>query len=125
MINKGTEVSAQVATIVTNLNVWALANWPTVGRLRIGVGQACRPARTAFDPICSVIASSARGRLTAKQEPIARSRSLGGAGNLFKDRSRSKVVCSMIFQTLEAAIAACIVEIDSGLDRGQCGGGSE
>jgi hypothetical protein len=36
-----------------------------------------------------------------------------------------KVVGDMIFQTREAAIAACIVEINRGLDRGQRGGGSK
>jgi hypothetical protein len=36
-----------------------------------------------------------------------------------------ETVCSMKFQTREAAIAACIVEINSGLDRAQRGRGSE
>jgi hypothetical protein len=42
-----------------------------------------------------------------------------------KIKAGPKVVCSMKFQTREAAIAACIVEINSGLDGGQRGGGSE
>src|ERR1700687_815405 len=35
------------------------------------------------------------------------------------------VVCSMTFQTREAAIAACIVQINSGLYRDQRGSGSK
>jgi hypothetical protein len=36
-----------------------------------------------------------------------------------------KVVGDMKFQTREAAITACIIEINNGLDRNQRGGGSE
>jgi hypothetical protein len=36
-----------------------------------------------------------------------------------------KVIGNMKFQSREAAVAACIVEINSGLDAGQRGGGSK
>jgi hypothetical protein len=36
-----------------------------------------------------------------------------------------KAVGNMKFQTREAAVAACIVEINIGLDHGQRGGGSK
>ena len=42
-----------------------------------------------------------------------------------KIESGPMVVGTMKFQTREDAIAACIAEINSGLDRGQRGGGSE
>jgi len=44
---------------------------------------------------------------------------------IHKIEAGAKVVCSMKFQTREAAINACIVEINSGLDKGQRGGSSE
>jgi hypothetical protein len=95
-----------------------------------------QPARTVFDPICSVIAFPVRGRLTARQESIVKYRGVDfdveekplswWRWKIYsKIEAGPKVVCSMIFQTREAAIAACIVEINSGLDRGQRGGGSE
>jgi hypothetical protein len=40
-----------------------------------------------------------------------------------KKEAGPKVVGDMKFQTQEAAVAACIVEINSGLDKGQRGGG--
>ena len=76
------------------------------------------------------------GMLSAKQGPIVKHR---GVDFDVEQRPPSwwhwkiypkmeagpKVVGNMKFQTREAAIAACIVEINSGLDRGQRGGGSE
>jgi hypothetical protein len=42
-----------------------------------------------------------------------------------KTEAGPKVIGDMIFQTREAAVAACIVQINSGLERGQRGGGSK
>jgi hypothetical protein len=66
---------------------------------------------------------------------LSRGHPLGGTGKYIqkwwhwkiypKMEAGPKVVGNMKFQTREAAIAACIVEINSGLDRGQRGGGSE
>jgi hypothetical protein len=69
--------------------------------------------------------------LSAKQGPIVKHR---GVDFDVEEKPPSwwrwkiykiETVCSMKFQTREAAIAACIVEISSGLDRGQRGGGSQ
>jgi hypothetical protein len=42
-----------------------------------------------------------------------------------KIKAGRKVICTMQFQTRDAAIDACIVEINSGLDKGQRGSGSK
>jgi hypothetical protein len=71
------------------------------------------------------------GMLSAKQGPIVKHR---GVDFDVEEEPPSwwcwkiykiETVCSMKFQTREAAIAACIVEINNGLDRGQSGGGSK
>src|SRR5882724_2222160 len=49
---KAAKITAQVATIVRKRNVWALASWPTVGRLRICAGSIrSQPISPAFDPL--------------------------------------------------------------------------
>src|ERR1700694_6346109 len=49
---KAAKITAQVATIVRKRKVWALASWPTVGRLRICAGSMqSQPISPAFDPL--------------------------------------------------------------------------